>query len=99
MVQFCPECSSLLRKRKVDEQSYLACKCGYQEQDNTSVDLKHIEKKKKEILKRAKEQKIREEKVEEIEAEEEEIAKEGEIMELATPEDERENSEEKGEEE
>lgn len=45
--------------------------------------------KKEEILKRAKEKKISDEKAEEKEAEEEEeIAKEGEIMELANPEDE-----------
>lgn len=45
--------------------------------------------KKEERLKRVKEQKISDEKVEEKEAkEEEEIVKEGEIMELATPEDE-----------
>lgn len=47
--------------------------------------------KKEEELKRAKEQKISDQKVEEIETvEEEEIAKEGEIMELANPEDEKE---------
>ncbi len=55
--------------------------------------------KKEEMLKRAKEQKIEDKKVEEIEAEEAEIAKEGEIMELANPEDEEEISEEKPEEE
>ena len=53
---------------------------------------KPLPKKKKEALKRTKEQKISEKKAEEIEAEEEEISKEGEIMELATPEDERESS-------
>jgi len=51
MIQFCPECSSLLRRKKVDEKIYLACKCGYQEKDNTSVDSKNIEKKKKELEK------------------------------------------------
>ncbi len=30
MVEFCPECSGLLRKKKVNGRSYLACKCGYQ---------------------------------------------------------------------
>ena len=58
-------------------------------------------KRKEEKLKRAKEQKLTEKKIEEIEAsEEKEIAKEGEIMELANPEDEQEEetSEEKLEE-
>ncbi len=49
--------------------------------------------KKEEELKRAKEKKISDEKIAEIEAkEEEEIAKDGEIMELANPEDEQEDS-------
>ncbi|MEK6875664.1 MAG: DNA-directed RNA polymerase subunit K [Nanoarchaeota archaeon] len=53
-----------------------------------SVDRPFPEKKNEE-LKKVKEKKIRDEKVEEIEnKEEEEIAKGGEIMELATPEDE-----------
>lgn len=58
-------------------------------------------KRKEEKLKRAKEQKLTEKKIEEIEAsEEKEISKEGEIMELANPEDEQEEetSEEKLEE-
>ena len=57
--------------------------------------------KKEEKLKRAKEKKISDEEIEEKEVkEEEEIAKEGEIMELATPSDEvEEEGEEKGEEE
>lgn len=55
--------------------------------------------KKEETLKRAKEQKLADKKAEEIEAEEKEIAKEGEIMELATPDDEEEISEGKSEEE
>lgn len=59
---------------------------------------KPLPKKKKEALKRAKEQKISEKKAEEIEAEEDEIAKEGEIMELATPDDEKESSEASSEE-
>jgi len=60
---------------------------------------KPLPKKKEEALKRAKEQKISEKKAEEIEAEEKEMAKEGEIMELATPEDEKESSGESSEEE
>lgn len=54
--------------------------------------------KKEEKLKRPKEQKISDQKVEEKEIEEEEdIAKEGEIMELANPEDEEENLGDEGE--
>lgn len=50
---------------------------------------KPFPEKKKEKLKRVKEQQIADDKIEEIEAkEEEEIAKSGEIMELANPEDE-----------
>lgn len=50
---------------------------------------KPFPKKKEEILKRKKEKKISDEKKEELEAKEvEEIAKQGEIMQLATPEDE-----------
>ena len=60
---------------------------------------KPFPRKKEEILKRAKEQKLGDKKAEEIEAEEKEIAKEGEIMELANPDDEQETSEEKSEEE
>lgn len=52
---------------------------------------KPFPKKKEEVLKRIRETKISNAKMEEMEAaEEEEIAKEGEIMELANPEDERE---------
>lgn len=60
---------------------------------------KPFPEKKEEILKRAKEKKIDNKKIEEMTSEEEKIAKEGEIMELATPEDEQEISEEKPEEE
>jgi DNA-directed RNA polymerase subunit K len=60
---------------------------------------KPFPKKKEELLKRAKEQKISDEKIEEKEAEEEEeIAKEGEIMTLVNPEEEA-VEEEKSEEE
>ena len=29
MLEFCPECSNLLRKRIIDSMEYLACGCGY----------------------------------------------------------------------
>ena len=35
MVNFCPECSSLLRKKRFNGKYVLACRCGYEE-DNTS---------------------------------------------------------------
>jgi len=60
---------------------------------------KPFPEKREDKLKRAKEQKISDKKIEEIEArEEEEIAKEGEIMALANPEDEQEESGDSGEE-
>lgn len=62
---------------------------------------KPFPEKKEEVLKRAKEKKMTDKETEEMEAKEvEEIAKEGEIMELAKPEDENteENSENSGEE-
>jgi DNA-directed RNA polymerase subunit M len=46
MVQFCPECSNLLRKRKEKGKVYLACKCGYQEILETNLDQDLVEKKK-----------------------------------------------------
>ncbi len=30
MVDFCPDCSNLLRKRKINIKYFLVCKCGYQ---------------------------------------------------------------------
>ncbi|MFH1326928.1 MAG: DNA-directed RNA polymerase subunit K [archaeon] len=61
---------------------------------------KPFPQKKEEKLKRAKESKVSDEQMEEMEAkEEEEIAKEGEIMKLANPDDEEEGEEEEGEEE
>jgi len=56
--------------------------------------------KREEMLKRVKEKKISDDKIEEKEVEEaEEIAKDGEIMELATPEDETDGVAEEGEDE
>lgn len=52
-LQFCPECSSLLRKKKMGEKFILACKCGYKE--DTEIDKREIEakiqKKKEELAK------------------------------------------------
>ena len=49
MVEFCPECSNLLRKKNMGGKVYLICKCGYQRE--ASVDKskteKEIEEKKK----------------------------------------------------
>ena len=39
MVEFCPECSNLLRKKRETGKTYLACKCGYQEEIETNPDL------------------------------------------------------------
>lgn len=55
---------------------------------------------KKEKLKRVKERKVSDKQIEDLEAqEEEELAKEGEIMSLANPEDEQDENEDSGEEE
>lgn len=48
MVDFCPECSSLLRKEVHDGIEYLACRCGYKEpleRDEEEIQ-KEVEKKK-----------------------------------------------------
>lgn len=48
MVEFCPECSNLLRKKRIDEKIYLVCKCGYQieiQKEEEQLD-KSIQKKK-----------------------------------------------------
>lgn len=51
MVQFCPECSNLLRKKTEEGKSYLACKCGYQEILESSVDQEAIQKKREALKK------------------------------------------------
>ena len=51
MVQFCPECSNLLRKKTVDGNGYLACKCGYQENLDAAIDHESIQKKKEALEK------------------------------------------------
>jgi transcription factor S len=51
MVEFCPVCSNLLRKKKIDSISFLACKCGYErelEADNVKI-KENIQKKKKDL--------------------------------------------------
>jgi len=53
LVEFCPECSNLLRRKLINGKYYLLCKCGYTRE--TNIDLKIIEKtiqKKKEDLKK-----------------------------------------------
>ena len=51
MVEFCPECSSLLRKKVVDGVAFLACRCGYkQEVQDDEKDVQEKIKKKKEAL-------------------------------------------------
>jgi len=44
MVQFCPECSNLLRKKTEEGNAYLVCKCGYQENMETSIDHESVQK-------------------------------------------------------
>ncbi len=53
MVEFCPECSSLLRKKLVNSKAFLACKCGYERElmaDTTKIE-DTIQKKKKDLEK------------------------------------------------
>ncbi|MFW9940050.1 MAG: transcription factor S [Candidatus Thorarchaeota archaeon] len=45
MVQFCPECSNLLRKKIENGKAYLVCKCGYQEFLEISIDQEVVQKK------------------------------------------------------
>ena len=45
MVEFCPECSSLLRRTNVDGKSILRCKCGYVKEDiDPNAEKEEIEK-------------------------------------------------------
>lgn len=53
MVEFCPECSNLLRKKIVDDKSFLVCKCGYErilESDNIKI-KQSLQKKKRALEK------------------------------------------------
>ena len=53
MVEFCPKCSNLLRKRRIDDKIFLICKCGYQKElktDNNKIE-KRIQEKKGELEK------------------------------------------------
>ncbi|TFG08349.1 MAG: transcription factor S [Promethearchaeota archaeon] len=51
MVKFCPECSSLLRKKIIDGKAILFCRCGYQEEHETNNDeLEQQKRKKKQAL-------------------------------------------------
>ncbi len=52
MVDFCPECSSLLRRGNVIDKTFLICKCGYEKEFETNADeIKKTIQKKKEALK------------------------------------------------
>jgi len=53
MVEFCPECGNMLRKKKVSETFFLACRCGYERElksDSKKIE-KNIQKKKKALEK------------------------------------------------
>ena len=51
MVEFCPECSSLLRKKVVNGKAVLFCRCGYEEEiENNDEEIKLKIKKKKQDL-------------------------------------------------
>jgi DNA-directed RNA polymerase subunit K len=90
-------------KERLEEIKFDALKIAEIELDSGILPIsinKPLPKRKKDSLKRAKEKKVNDAEIEEKEMkEEEEIAKEGEIMELANPEDEREESDGSGSEE
>ena len=52
MVDFCPNCSNILRKQLMNKTYYLICKCGYKKQSEVikNEDLQKIIQKKKEAL-------------------------------------------------
>lgn len=86
-----------LSKEDLEKVKYDALKIAEVEFESGVLPIsvkKPFPEKKEDILRRPKEQKISDEKIEEKEAEEEEeIAKEGEIMSLVNPEEERDESE------
>ena len=53
MVEFCPKCSNLLRKKTFDGISFLACRCGFKQESKIDhIDIqKRIKKKKKALSK------------------------------------------------
>ncbi|MFX1357538.1 MAG: transcription factor S [Promethearchaeota archaeon] len=51
MVEFCPECSNLLRKKNMDGKYFLVCRCGYQKEiESNKTELKKEAEKKKKAL-------------------------------------------------
>ncbi|MBI3623924.1 DNA-directed RNA polymerase subunit K [Candidatus Pacearchaeota archaeon] len=81
-----------IKKEDLEKINYNALKIAEIEFESNALPIsikRPFPEKKEEKLKRAKETKVSDEKLEEMETkEEQEIVKEGEIMELATPEDE-----------
>ena len=53
MVDFCPECSNLLRKKMKENRNYLICKCGYETILNnlSEIEISKLIKKKSDALK------------------------------------------------
>lgn len=51
MVNFCPDCGSVLRKATIDGKPHLVCKCGYKEllEEDEEKRQKKVEQKKKEL--------------------------------------------------
>ncbi len=51
MIKFCPECSSLLKKRTISGKSYFICRCGYQKETSPNEsEIKNSIQKKKDAL-------------------------------------------------
>ncbi len=54
MVEFCPKCSNLLRKKIIDGKFYMYCKCGYKKQinpNNLNFEKNFMKKEKKDDYK------------------------------------------------
>jgi transcription factor S len=53
MVDFCPECSNMLRKKKMDGKMFLVCRCGYEQEieDNKELPEGRLQEMKKELEK------------------------------------------------
>ncbi len=51
MVQFCPECGSILRKTFIEDDPYLICRCGFKKplKENKEEIQKKVERKKKKL--------------------------------------------------
>ena len=73
MVEFCPECSNLLRKRVTDGNKALVCRCGFQKELKRTAEEINKEEVKKEAVEK---EVVQKETVENKVIEKEEVKKE-----------------------